>query len=241
MLNSLSTLLQYLWHHRRQLNYLIRSKHSHSDDPNKSKHDSLPKSSLVNVVFTFNISARCFAPALPIALSNQTTNGVKCLLNRHNQHAKSRQKKAIYLHPRRSQVNIVFTFNDSAIWAAPSTPMTLSVYWTKIKQIWLKNLKRVRKTIHSLQKLIWFNVLFTSNALAISETPASPISLPNNENKLPIFRKNPTNKRKKTKQNKKKPHGKVKLLSMLYSLSTRRQYTLRHHRQVHYLNHIIEL
>ena len=40
---------------------------------NTKQHNSLSTASLVNVVFTFNISARCFTPTSPIELSNDTT------------------------------------------------------------------------------------------------------------------------------------------------------------------------
>ena len=87
MLNSVSTLRQYFWHHRSQCDCLYYRKHRHisdMDEPdnertNTNEHNSPPNSRWVSVVFTFNISAICFTPASPIALPNRTTKGVQCI------------------------------------------------------------------------------------------------------------------------------------------------------------------
>ena len=78
VLRSLSMPRRYLWYHRHQGDCLYRSEHRvRQTRKYKSKHNSLFKKIAVNTVFTFNISARRFAPASPIELANRTANGVK--------------------------------------------------------------------------------------------------------------------------------------------------------------------
>ena len=137
------------------------------------KHNSLPNTSLVNVVFTFNISAICFTPALPIELPNRTIkwNVYKITCN-NTKYGNSHTGEI-----KHSQCCVYFQrFGDlcSAIYS------NTIIYISKQKKwIPLENLKWERKTIHSQQKRISFNVLFNLNASAILETPTSPIALPN--------------------------------------------------------------
>ena len=87
MLNSFWTLRQYLWYHLRQCHCLHRSKHSHSACKwhGWTKNKSIPlKSREVSVVFTFNMSVKCFTPASPIALPNRTHERREMLQNRHD-------------------------------------------------------------------------------------------------------------------------------------------------------------
>ena len=84
MLNSLSTLQQYLRSHHSQFDCLHQQTQSfnvstcNKHETIQINHNSPDKTSLVNVVFTFNISAKCFTPASPMALATRTANGVKC-------------------------------------------------------------------------------------------------------------------------------------------------------------------
>ena len=59
------------------------------------------------------------------------TKGEKCLQSTQQ---KWNANMAIHLLPRRSSVNVVFTFNASAICAAPSTPISLPVYFREKKK-----------------------------------------------------------------------------------------------------------
>jgi len=61
---------------------------------------------------------------------------------------KQRASTAIHLHARLSTVNGVFTFNASAICAAPSALISFPVYFRENKAHSVKNLKRGQKTIH---------------------------------------------------------------------------------------------
>ena len=87
VLNSLSTLQQYLRSHHSQFDCLHQQTQSFKvstciKHEKQFNHNSPVKTSLVNVVFTFNISAKCFTPALPIALSGWTAKGAKCITKR---------------------------------------------------------------------------------------------------------------------------------------------------------------
>jgi len=102
-------------------------------------HNSLSRSRLVNVVFTFNVSARCFTAASPIALSNWTTKGAKCLRTQQHSKIKRRANTAIHLHASKNTVKVVFTFNASPICAAPSTAISFPVYIQEIVRMRAKN------------------------------------------------------------------------------------------------------
>ena len=53
-------------------------------DTIQTKHNPPLKLRWVNVVFTFNISARCLAPTWRIPLTNRVAKGTKCWQNRQN-------------------------------------------------------------------------------------------------------------------------------------------------------------
>ena len=183
MLNSLSTLPQHLWRHFRQFGCLYRSKHSHSvyQDMNELdnwlqiqiKRNSPSKWSEINVVFTFNISARWFTPASPIALSNRTTKGMQCF-------TKSTQQKT-----QTSRINRRASNGDSLtreiklnqcrvhfqrfcnLRCAIYSNVIGCLFYRKQKRLCIKNRKWERKIFHSHKKLMWLNVLLTFNASAI--------------------------------------------------------------------------
>ena len=141
MLNSLSTLRQYLWHHHCQFDCL--------DGSNK---------------VSFNISGTWTGQLTKNTKKNKThrsnqENSTSCSLSTYGQDVlrqhhqlhwltgpwkewnvhkidtqKWRASTPIHLHPRWSTVNVVFTFNASAICAAPSTPISFSVYFWRGKK-----------------------------------------------------------------------------------------------------------
>ena len=96
MLNSLSMLRQYLWYHLLQCHCLHRRKHSHSACKwhGWTINNSIPlKSSVVSVVFTFNMSVKCFTASLSIELSNRTAKGGKCLRKKETRQKKTKHAR----------------------------------------------------------------------------------------------------------------------------------------------------
>ena len=109
---------------------------------NTIKYNSLSTASFVSVAFTFNISARCFTPASPIALSTHDTKTVRNVWTKKSDLHPNMQNKlgpstAIHSPPRWSTVNVVFTFRAAEICTAPLSPILFPIYQeSKRKLTW---------------------------------------------------------------------------------------------------------
>jgi len=137
VLNSLSTLRQYFWPHCRQCDCLYSSKHSHSIYPGTWSATLIEKSNKTTHRTNQEKSVSCSLSTYRRYVSRQNRQ-LHCLIGLETSEmlTKSTQntctKKmppstASHLHPSKSTVNVVFTFNASAICAAPSPPMLLPV------------------------------------------------------------------------------------------------------------------